>query len=269
MQINLRLGIWLDDLRLGIKEGLKTVAPWRLEAIGLDAMGAELSPRNLSQSGRRDVANLVRIKGIALAALRADVGGRRLADSAALDVNLARIRDAMQLCADIGARSLVVPAGHVPAANDKNGTTARATLTEAARSLALFVSGMGVRVCWSGGAEAPETLREFLHGVDSSGLLDIEYNPGALVMRGLDPLSAIQPLSARIRLARATDHYQGGAEAPFGKGDVPWGAVMVALSTLNRTDPIDLLAGCALDGDRFKMLAYAYAKLAALRKSPV
>ena len=269
MPINLRLGLWLDDLRLGIKEGLKTIAPWRAEAIGLDAFGSELSPRSLSQSGRRDVANVVRIKGIALAALRADVGGRRLADSQSLDSNLTRIRDAMQLCSDVGARCLVVPAGHVPPADDKNGATARSTLTEAARSLALFVSGMGVRVCWSGGAETPETLKTFLNGVDSSGLLDVEYTPGALTMRGIDPLSALQPFAERIRIARATDHYQGGAEAPFGKGDVPWGAVLIGLSTLKQSEPIDLLAGCALDGDRVLMLANAYAKLAALRKNPV
>src|SRR5690242_13308295 len=112
--INIRLGIWLDDLRLGIKAALKTIAPLHPEAIGIDAFSAELSPRTLSQTGRRDLSQSIRAKGMALSAMRADLGGRRLADSKLLDANLTRIREAVQLCADAGAKNLVVPAGYVP-----------------------------------------------------------------------------------------------------------------------------------------------------------
>jgi sugar phosphate isomerase/epimerase len=265
----MRLGLWLDDLKLGIKEGLKTVAPLRPEALGIDAFSAELSPRTLSQTGRRDLANLVRMKGMSLAALRADIGGRRLADAQTLDVNLSRIREALQMCSDVGAKALVVPAGYVPPPDDKNGATARSTLSEAARMLANFVSNTGVRICWAGGNEPPEVLAAFLKEVDSSGILDIEFSPGGLVMRGLDPVKALNVLGERAYLVRAVDHYQGGAEAPFGKGDVQWGAVIVGVSTLNRNAPVDFLAGCSLDGDRPQMLGQAYAKLAALRKNPM
>ncbi len=266
---NIRLGLWLDDLKLGIKDGLKLVAPMLPDVLGIDAFSAELSPRTLSQTGRRDLANLVRMKGMKLSTLRADVGGRRLADPQTLDVNLGRIREALQMCADVGAKALVVPAGYVPPADDKNGTTARSTLTEAARTLAGFVSNTGVRVCWSGGNEPPEVLAEFLKQVDSSGIMDIEFSPGGLVMRGIDPVKALNVLGSRIFLVKAIDHYQGGAEAPFGKGDVPWGATMVGISTLNKNAPIDFLAGCSLDGDRVQMLATAYARLVALRKNPM
>jgi sugar phosphate isomerase/epimerase len=265
---NIRLGLWLDDLKLGIKEGLKTVAPLQPEVIGIDAFSAELSPRALSQSGRRDLANMVRMKGMTLSSLRADLGGRRLADPQTLDVNLSRIRDALEMSAHVGAKALVVPAGYIPP-DEKGNATVRAALTEAARTLAGFVSNVGVRVCWVGGNEAPEVLADFLKQADPSGLLDVEFNPGGLVMRGLDPLSGLNPIASRVYRVRAVDHYQGGAEAPFGKGDVQWGAVIVGISSLNRNTPIDFLAGTSLEGDRVQMLAQAYRRLQELRKNPM
>jgi sugar phosphate isomerase/epimerase len=204
-----------------------------------------------------------------LAGMRADLGGRRLADSRALDANLTKIREAVQLCADTGAKNLVVPAGYVPPKDAKDGATARSTLLEAARVLTSHISTVGVRICWSSGSEAPEVLAEFLNEADSSGLLDVEFNPGAFVMRGIDPLKALNALASRVAMARAIDHYQGGAEAPFGKGDVRWGEVLIGLSTLKRTAPIDVLAGCTLEGDRLQALSMAYKRLFALRKNPI
>jgi len=266
---NIRLGIWLDDMRMSLKPALKTVAPLRPEIVGIDAFSDELSPRSLGQTGRRDLAQSIRAKGMTLAAMRADLGGRRLADSKALDVNLTKIREAVQLCADTGAKNLVVPAGYVPPKNDKDGVTARSTLSEAARVLAGLASSTGVRICWTSGSEAPEVLAEFLNEIDSAGLLEVEFHPGAFVMRGTDPLKALNALSSRVSMARAVDHYQGGAEAPFGKGDVRWGEVLIGLSTLRRSLPIDTLAGCTLGGERLQALAGAYQRLVALRKNPL
>lgn len=267
--INIRLGIWLDDLRLGLKDALKSAGALHPEIIGIDAFSAELSPRSLSGTGRRDLAQNIRGKGMTLAVMRADLGGRRLTDSKLLDANLTRIREAVQLCADTGARNLVVPAGYVPPKNDKDGATARSTLAEAARVLAGLASTGGVRICWTSGSEAPEVLAEFLNEADSSGLLEAEFHPGAFVMRGVDPLKALNALAARVSMARAVDHYQGGAEAPFGKGDVRWGEVLVGLSTLRRSAPIEMLTGCTLEGDRLLAAATAYKRLVALRKNPM
>ena len=263
---NIRLGLWLDDLRLGVKAGLKAIAPLGVEAIGLEAFGAELSPRNLSQTGRRDLARLVRSKGAALAALLADVGGRRLADAATLDANLQRLREAAQLAADVGAEFLVVPAGYVPPAESRDEAPVRATLTEAARAVCEMASSSRVRVCWQAGSEAPETLAEFLGSVDSGGLLHVDLNPGAHIMRGFDPLKALSTLCARVAVARATDSYRGGGEAPFGQGDVRWGEVLIGLSALPR--PVYVLAGCGLDCDRTAALTGAYQRLSALRVNP-
>jgi sugar phosphate isomerase/epimerase len=266
-----RLGLWLDDLGLDIRAALKAVAPIQPEAVGLDAFRPELSPRALGQTARRDLARLIKTTGAALAALYADLGGRRLADAAALDANLGRVREALQLASDLGAAHLVVQVGYVPplqsGAGEQADAAARAALAEAARALRDMSASSRARVAWAGGNEAPEALAEFLRTVDSSGILDVDLNPGAYVMRGHDPLKALQSLSSRVALARAVDYYRGGGEAPFGRGDVPWGEVLVGLSTLSR--PVQVLAGCALACDRPAALERAYGRLAALRQNPM
>ncbi|HYF48382.1 MAG TPA: TIM barrel protein [Planctomycetota bacterium] len=266
---NLRIGVWIDDLKLGVKAGLKAVAPLRPEIVGLDAFSGELSPRSLTQTGRKDLAQFVRARGTTLTTLRADLGGRRLGDREHLDANLSKLREAMQLAADLNVRQIVVPAGFIPPADSKNDQTALASLEEGARALVNFSSVLGVRVCWLAGSEPAATLRDFLNKADSGGAVEVDLNPGTFVMRGEDPLAALNELSSRIAMARAVDHYRGGAEAPFGKGDVRWGEVIVGLSTLNRNQPIDLLAACTLDGDRMAMLSAAMKRLTTLRQNPL
>ncbi len=265
---NLQIGVWLDDLRTDLKAAFAAVGPLKPECVGLDAFSAELSPRALGRSGRRDAAHFIRSRGSTLVALRADVGGRRLADAASLDVNLARLRDAWELAGDLGAAHLVVPSGYVPAADDKDGAQARRTLAEATRVLATMSSSGRVRVCWLGGQENPEVLAAFLHECDSAGILEVDLNPGAYLMRGIDPLKALQALSERVAMARAADHYRGGSEAPFGSGDVRWSEIVVSLSTLSRSAPLPLLAACTLDGDRLRLISAGYERLKALRANP-
>ncbi|HYG73855.1 MAG TPA: hypothetical protein VEK08_02390 [Planctomycetota bacterium] len=267
--INVQLGVWLDDLRLPLKQAMQLIAPLRVEAIGIDAFGNEVSPRALGASARRDLAQFIRSRGAALSALRVDVGGRRLADAQTLDVNLARIREALQLASDLGASHLVVAGGFIPPVAEKENASARATLTEAARTLVNLASVARTRIAWLGGQEAPEVLADFLQQVDSSAILEVDLNPGAYVMRGLDPLKALGTLSSRVAIARAADHYRGGAEAPFGAGDVRWNEVLIGLSTLNRPAPLPVLGSTTLEGDRAQALANTFKRLLALRKKPV
>src|SRR5437762_2045234 len=128
LSINVSLGIWVDDLQLGLKQALKAIEPLKVESVGLDAFSPELNPRTLSVSGRRDLAQFIRARGTNLAAMRADVGGRRLADPAHLDVNLSRIKDAIQLANDVGAPHFVIAAGFVPPESEKENASMRTAL---------------------------------------------------------------------------------------------------------------------------------------------
>jgi sugar phosphate isomerase/epimerase len=262
------IGIWLDDLRLGVREGLAQAAAWRLEAAGLDAFGPELTPRTLSATGRRDLAHRLRAAGARLAALRADVGGRRLAEAARLDAHLARLRDAFRLARDLGAPRLSVPLGFIPPAGEA-AAEARKTLAEAVRALCDLSSGLGVRPAAAAGGEPAGELSGFLRAHDASGLLEVDFNPGLFVSRGHDPREALAALSERVGLCTAADHFRGGGEAPFGKSDVPWGELIIAWSGLSRREPLAVLAACARECDRKAALGAAVERLRALRANPL
>lgn len=267
--INVRVGLWLDDLQMGVKEALNAALPLKPEAAGLDAFSATINARTLGDSGRRDLSHFIRSRGVTLVAFRADVGGRRLTDPKYLDVNLTRLREALELAESCGAEHLVVPAGFVPAADDKNEATARTTLSEAARSLIAMTSNTRVRIAWQAGSESPETLAAFLAEVDNAGLFELDLNPGGLVMRAHDPLKAMNSLGSRVGIITAIDHYRGGGEAVFGQGDVRWGEVFVGLSGLQRRTPFNVLAGCRVDGDRLAMMSKAVGSLGQLRANPL
>lgn len=265
----LRIGLWLDDLGLTLREGLKEASGWRLEAAGLDAFGSEVSSRVLSVSGRKDLAHRIRSAGLVLHALRADSGGRRLADTNTLDANLARIRAAFELARDLGVRQLVLPLGHIPPTTAQTGLGARTALREAVQALASFGSTLGVRPLAQAGNEPATELAAFLQEHDPGGLFGVDLNPGRLVSRGEEALAALPVLSERIALASIADYYLGGGEAPFGEGDVPFGGLLVVLSALSGAAPLALLAACSRECDRVLALRQSVERLKKLRLRPL
>ena len=262
------IGLWLDDLQRGLKEGLRLAAAWHAEAIGLDAFNPELDPRTLSASGRRELARLIRNAGALPAAVRADVGGRRLADPATLDVALGRVRQAFDLAREVGAVRVVLPFGFVPPADDAGHARTRDVLREALDNVMSFGNSTGVRPAALAGHEPAADLRAFLDASDSSGLVEVDLNPGALLARGEDPLTGLNALSRRAAQATSMDHFRGGSEAAFGQGDVRWPELLVALSALPRPGPVPVLAGCTREGDRILALQTALARLGQLRSNP-
>ncbi|MBI3831398.1 MAG: hypothetical protein HY291_17905 [Planctomycetes bacterium] len=108
------IGVWLDDLRLPVRDALKRAPVFGCEALGINGLGAEVNPRNLGVTGRRELAHLYHASGARALTLKADVGGRRLADAKSLDASLTRIRETFDLARDLGARQVVVALGFVP-----------------------------------------------------------------------------------------------------------------------------------------------------------
>jgi sugar phosphate isomerase/epimerase len=266
MSSNLRIGLWAQDLKLGVKAGLNAAAPLCPESLGLDAFAPEIAPREIGQSGRHDLARHAR-NVAPLVALKADLGGRRLADPQSLEVGFVRIREALDLARDAGVPRLCVPLGFIPSQPSPDDPSYRALL-EAGKVLASLAAGSATLICVLAGTEPAAALHGFLAATDPGGILGVEFSPGAFTGRDQKVLDAFALLGPRIAFFSALDHYRGGGEAPFGKGDTRWGEVMAAASTLNRTQPIDILAGCTLDCDRPAVLTGAIAALKQARLRP-
>ncbi|MCZ7648282.1 MAG: hypothetical protein M5U26_23990 [Planctomycetota bacterium] len=265
----LRIGLWLDALKLDVRAALKRIAPWGLDALALDGFGAEVNPRALTETGRRDLAHRFQAGGLRAAALRLDVGGRRLADPATLDTNLARIGEGFDLARDLGIARAWVPLGYVPAAGEPNAETIRRALSDALGALEAFSTRTGVRPVVPAGAEPAEELAAFLDARDPGRLFEVDLQPGRFVGRGSDPLDALSRLAARLGLASVYDAWRGGGEAPFGAGDVDWGPLIVGLSTAARADGLPLLAATSREGDRPALLLAAVERLKRLRANPL
>lgn len=265
----LSIGVWLDDLHLGLKESLQRVASWSCEVLGLDAFRAELNPRALSDSGRRDLARLLRSSGGRLVAVRADVGGRRLADPATLDTGLGRMRHAFELARDLSALRVAVPLGFVPPAEDGGHDRTRACLKEAVGALLSLSNHTGVGVAALAGREPAAQLRALLDECDSAGQFEVDLHPGTWLSLGQDPVAALNTLSSRVIQASVADHFKGGSEAPFGRGDVVWPEVLIGLSALSRPNPIALLASCTRECDRPAALQHTVTRLHQLRINPL
>jgi len=262
------IGIWLDDLQRGLKDGLRHLSGWPIEALGLDALGPELDPRLLAASGRRDLARQVRNAGATQTVLRADVGGRRLSDAATLDAALGRVRQAFELARDLNAVRVTIPLGFVPDGRDASHERIRNALKEALGFLLDVGNRTGVRPAVLAGREPTADLGDFLDAHDAAGFVDVDLNPGVVLGRGEDPVAALQTLSSRVAQATALDHFRGGNEAVFGRGDVAWPELMVGLSALSRPAPVALLAGCTRECDRSAALRATLDRLRQLRASP-
>jgi sugar phosphate isomerase/epimerase len=289
----LKLGCWVDDLRLGVRDGLKRAAQWHCDAVGVDILSSEITPRSLSTTGRKELARLIQNSNAKLAAVKADTGGRRLSDPQTIDATLALVKEAFELARDLGAGRVLIPLGYIPEegaaekprietssasiftlpAPGKNSaappTTNLGALNEAARAIAALGSNLGVRPCVSSSSEPVERLEKFLQGVDPGNLIEIDLNPGAWTAKGEDPSKALFALNSRLGLATSMDHYRGGAEAVLGTGDVPWPEVVIGLSSLSRSEPLAMLVSCHKEGDRVSMIRAGLEKLTKLRLNPL
>jgi sugar phosphate isomerase/epimerase len=262
------IGLWLNDLQLGMKEGLRHVSGWPIEALGIDAFCPELDSRVLSSSGRRDLARQVRNTGATVTIVRADVGGRRLSDAATLDTALGCVRQSFGLARELNAVHVTVPLGFVPDGKDASNERTRNTLKEALAFLVDVANSTGVRPAVVAGRESSADLKAFLDAYDSAGFVEVDLNPGGVLGRGEDPVAALNTLSARVALATVLDHFRGGNEAAFGRGDVAWPELLVGLSALSRPARVALLAGCTRECDRSVVLRTTLDRLRQLRVNP-
>lgn len=289
----LKLGCWVDDLKLGVREGLKLTAKWRCESVGVDILSNEISPRGLSTTGRKELARLIQNSNAKLTAVKADAGGRRLSDPKTIDVTLAMVKEAFELARDLGAKRVLVPLGYIPEENavekprietssnsiftlpppakkgDVPPVTSLTVLNEAGRAITALSSNLGLQPCVSSSAEPADRLLKFLNQIDPGSLIEIDLNPGAWTAKGEDPASALFALNARLGLATSMDHFKGGAEAVLGTGDVPWPELVIGLSSLSRSEPLSMLVSCQKEGDRVKMIQTGLEKLYKLRLNPL
>lgn len=223
--MRMKIGVRLESLGLPLRRTLQEVQRLGAGGVQVDAAG-DLSPNNLSQTGRREFRNLLRAHGLELTALGCPL--RRGLDAAEnQEGRLDHVKKVMSLSFDLGARLVIVQAGQVPEEAQPS------LMSEALRELAQYGDRIGTVLALETGLEAGSALAQYLGRFDS-GSLAVNFDPANLLVNGFDPYESARVLRGRIAHVHAKDARRAGAsraaqEVPLGHGDLDWMQLLAVL----------------------------------------
>jgi sugar phosphate isomerase/epimerase len=217
----LKLGVRLESFGLPLRRALQEAERLGVGGVQVDAAG-DLSPKVLSQTGRREFRHLLRAHNLELTALGCPLRhGLDVAQDQ--EARIDHVRKVLGLSFDLGPRIAIVQAGLVP--EDPDGPGAR-LLTEALLALGQHGDRTGTVLALDTGLESGTVLRQFLDRFDTGGL-GVNLDPSNLLINRFDPYESTRALQGRISHAHAKDARQAGAnraaqEVPLGHGDIDW-----------------------------------------------
>jgi L-ribulose-5-phosphate 3-epimerase len=213
----LRLGISLPSLGLPTRRGLQEAARLGVTGVQLEATG-DLSPTVLSQTGRRELRNLLRAHNLELTALGCPL--RRGLDVAEnQQPRIEHVKAVLSLSFDLGPRVVLIKAGRTP---DEADSARSRLMTEALLALGHHGDRTGAVLALESGLESGEGLVKFLSRFDTGGL-GINVDPASFLLNGFDPYENTRALHGRLTHANARDARAAAAqEVPLGHGDIEW-----------------------------------------------
>jgi sugar phosphate isomerase/epimerase len=189
--------------------------------VQVDAVG-DLSPKTLSDTGRREVRHLLKSHNLELTAIHCPMR-RGLDVPENQEARIDHLRQALTLSVELGSKVVSIHAGRVPE-TDKQ-PQAR-WLTEALLALGHHGDRVGSVVALETGLESGDTLAQYLSQFDTGGL-GVNLDPANLLVNGFDPVESARHLRGRIVHASAKDARMSGPsrtaqEVPLGHGDIEW-----------------------------------------------
>lgn len=162
---------------------------WGLAAVQLDATDPAMRPRELSESGRRDLAAAVRRRGLVVSGIDCFVPVNRFEDGARVARSMEAVVGCLVLSEALGRPPVCV---HLP--GDHAATVRDSLLRESERRgvpLADFTAGSVAT--WVG------------------------VDPAASIAAGSDPVAEVHRCVGRLAAARVVDLLPGGARGPIGE----------------------------------------------------
>jgi sugar phosphate isomerase/epimerase len=227
----LKLGVQLESLGLPFRQGLTVAERLGVAGVQLDAVN-DLSPKKLTQTGRREFLHLLRAHNLELAAFNCPLR-HGLDTPLGLEARIEHVKRVMSLSFDLGARLVLIEAGRVP--EDLDAAAGR-HLTESLLALGRHGDRVGAMLALQTGLESGDILDRFLARFDTGGL-GASFNPGNLLVSGFDPEASLRILRRRIvyfeaKDARSASASRAAREVPVGHGDIDWLQVIGTLEEI-------------------------------------
>lgn len=218
---SLKIGICLESLGLPLRRGLAEAARLGVAGVQLDAAG-DLSPNELSQTGRREFRHLLRSHNLELTALGCPLA-RGLDAAEDPQPHLEHVRQVLALSFDLGPRLAIVQAGAV---SDEPDSPRGAQLRDSLLAVGRYGDRVGARLALETGLESGTALAAFLRGLDT-GCVGANLDPANLLEHGFDPYDSARALQGHILYIQAKDvrtcsSSRAAQEVPLGHGDIDW-----------------------------------------------
>jgi sugar phosphate isomerase/epimerase len=228
----MKIGVVVESMGLPLRQALAHAARLGVGGVQFDAVG-ELAPDRLSETGRREIRNLLRSYNLQLTALNCPL--RRGIDTPEnQEGRLEHVRKVMSLSFDLGPRIAIVQCPRIPEASDELRTM---LVREALASLGLHGDRTGATLALEIGLDPADKVRDYLNTFDV-GCLAVNFDPANLLLHGHDPIHSVAPLAGKIthvqaRDARTATVSRVAAEVPVGAGDIEWLGLVAALTAVD------------------------------------
>lgn len=225
-----RVGVRLDPRWQPLSRALAMAASWHAEGVLLEARGP-LSPRELSQTGRRQIRKQLADHGLKLAGLVFPTRGG-YADEEGIDRRVRGTKDALDLAYELGANVVINRIGRVPATDDHPDW---ARFQESLTDIGRYSQKAGALFTARTGTEDGESLARLITALPE-GCLSVDLDPAALLIQGYSidrALDALLPWIAHVEARDATRDPAVGrsVEVPLGRGSVPLAEIAASLDT--------------------------------------
>lgn len=247
----MKIGVMVDSLGLGVRDGIQKARALGAEGIQLYAVKGDMAPENLDAPARRALLSFIRNSGMTVTALCGDPGGHGFADPAQNPARIARSKKIMQLATDLACTVVTTHIGVIPS---DPAHPRYAVMQQACAELGRFGEQIGARFAIETGPESAPVLRSFIESLGTGGV-GVNLDPANFVMvTDQDPVEAVRLLGPHIvhthakdgRMLRKTDpeiiynfFAEGGIgdlrmddyfiETPLGEGSVDFPAYLAAL----------------------------------------
>jgi sugar phosphate isomerase/epimerase len=228
---HLRISITLETLGLPLRTAVGVAVKAGCEGLVFDATGT-LSPAQLSDTGRREIRQLVSSHRLQLVALRCPLR-RGLDELDSLDARLERLKQALMLANDLGPRLVLIGIGPIP---EKEDDPVRQRMKSALGDLVRYADQIGSRIALDAGFEPPQVLLGLLRSFDT-GSLGVSVDPAVFLMEKLPPEGTLRALAGSVWHSYARDAVQrrldrSGREVPLGQGDIDWLSWLASLEEI-------------------------------------
>lgn len=235
----LQLGITLDSINQPLRSAVVIAAQAGVSGLVFDAVGP-LGPDALGDTARREVRHLLQSHLLSPFALRCPLR-RGLDELDGLEARLERLRRAMQLSFDLGARLILLGIGTIPAASDD---PARIRMNTAVKELSQYGDRIGCRIALDVGMEPVETLLNLVASQDT-GSLGLSIDPATLLMEKQPIESTLLASKGHLLHCYARDAIPRRIDRPakevlLGQGDIDWLAWLGTLEAIAYTGPLTI-----------------------------